>query len=106
MPQSERVLSLTVDSPVAVIRFAVIEDGTRAAEFERDPELYYQPSTRPGASLPHAWLGRRAPGPSVSTLDAAGKRRFMLFTGHGRFRLFFTYVQFSETDIAGSMLPN
>jgi 2,4-dichlorophenol 6-monooxygenase len=62
---------------------AVIEDGTPAAAFERDPELYYQPSTRPGASLPHAWLGRRARGPSVSTLDVAGKRRFVLFTGHG-----------------------
>ena len=25
--------------------------------FVRDPELYHQPTTRPGARLPHAWVG-------------------------------------------------
>jgi len=29
------------------------------------------------------WLGKRASGPRISTLDVAGKRRFTLFTGHG-----------------------
>ena len=62
---------------------AVIDDGTPVPIPQRDPELFYEPTTRPGASLPHAWLGTRAPGPRVSTLDVAGKRRFMLFTGHG-----------------------
>jgi 2,4-dichlorophenol 6-monooxygenase len=62
---------------------AVVEDGTPDPGFERDPELYYQPSTRPGSPLPHAWLGTRQPGPRISTLDVAGKQRFVLFTGHG-----------------------
>ena len=62
---------------------AVIDDGSPPSTFERDPDLYYQPSTRPGASLPHVWLGQRTAGPRVSTLDLAGKRRFCLFTGHG-----------------------
>jgi 2,4-dichlorophenol 6-monooxygenase len=62
---------------------AVIADGSPDPGFERDPELYYQPSTRPGSSLPHAWLGTRKPGPRVSTLDVAGKQRFTLLTGHG-----------------------
>ncbi len=61
---------------------AVISDGTEPAP-SRDPELYYQASTRPGSSLPHAWLGRRSAGPCVSTLDVAGKQRFTLLTGHG-----------------------
>ena len=26
-------------------------------EPDRDPELYYQPSTVPGSRLPHAWVG-------------------------------------------------
>lgn len=62
---------------------AVVPDGTRDPGYERDPELYYQSSTRPGASLPHAWLGSRKPGPRVSTLDVVGKQRFTVLTGHG-----------------------
>lgn len=62
---------------------AVVADGTPDPGFERDRELYYQPTTRPGASLPHAWLGTRKPGPRVSTQDVAGKQRFTLLTGHG-----------------------
>jgi 2,4-dichlorophenol 6-monooxygenase len=45
----------------------------------RDPELYYHPTTWPGARLPHVWLGRG--GHRVSTHDLAGKGRFALFTG-------------------------
>ncbi|MEX3898330.1 FAD-dependent oxidoreductase [Paraburkholderia sp. BR10954] len=62
---------------------AVIADGSPDPGYERDAELYYQPSTRPGSSLPHAWLGTRKPGARVSTLDVAGKQRFTLLTGHG-----------------------
>jgi 2,4-dichlorophenol 6-monooxygenase len=62
---------------------AVVPDGTPDPGYQRDPELYYQPSTRPGSPLPHAWLGTRHPGPEHSTLDLAGKRRFTLLTGHG-----------------------
>ena len=58
---------------------AVMPDGTPEPEFRRDRELYYHPTTWPGARLPHAWLSRG--GQQVSTLDLAGKGRFSLFTG-------------------------
>jgi 2,4-dichlorophenol 6-monooxygenase len=60
---------------------AVVPDGTPEPEFTRDPELYYHPTTWPGARLPHAWLERE--GAKVSTHDLAGKGRFTLFTGIG-----------------------
>ena len=62
---------------------AVVADGSPEPEPGRDPELYHHASTRPGSPLPHAWLCRRTPGPSASTLDVAGKGRFCLLTGHG-----------------------
>ena len=60
---------------------AVVPDpGAGPEEFARDPQLYLQATTRPGAKLPHAWLvdeqGRR-----VSTLDVTGKGMFSLVTG-------------------------
>ncbi|WP_306204544.1 FAD-dependent oxidoreductase [Actinoplanes sp. RD1] len=58
---------------------AVVSDGTPEPEFTRDPELFYHPTTWPGARLPHCWLGRD--GHKVSTLDVAGKGRFALLTG-------------------------
>jgi 2,4-dichlorophenol 6-monooxygenase len=60
---------------------AVVPDGTPMPEFVRDAELYAQPTTWPGAKLPHTWVtsnGRR-----VSTLDLAGKGAFSLWTGIG-----------------------
>ena len=60
---------------------AVVEDGTPEPAYTRDPELYYHPTTWPGARLPHCWVGRT--GARVSTLDLAGKGRFTLFTGIG-----------------------
>ncbi|MFD5329833.1 FAD-dependent monooxygenase, partial [Streptomyces sp. NPDC127092] len=35
---------------------AVVDDGTPFPDPVGDPELYYQPTTHPGARLPHAWL--------------------------------------------------
>ena len=60
---------------------AIGPDGTPDPGFERDPELYVQPSTRPGAKLPHAWItaGTR----NLSTLDLGGQGRFTLITGIG-----------------------
>ena len=58
---------------------AVVPDGTPEPAYVRDPELYYHPTTWPGARLPHVWLGRG--GHRVSTHDLAGKGRFALFTG-------------------------
>lgn len=48
--------------------------------WKRDPVLHVQPTTRPGAKLPHAWLVG-ADGRRVSTLDVVGKGRFSLVTG-------------------------
>jgi 2,4-dichlorophenol 6-monooxygenase len=60
---------------------AIVPDGTEDPGFSRDPELHFQPSTRPGAKLPHAWLsaGTR----NLSTLDLGGNGRFTLITGIG-----------------------
>ncbi len=60
---------------------AIVSDGTPEPPYERDPELYYHPTTWPGARLPHCWLEHQ--GRKVSTLDLAGKGRFTLFTGIG-----------------------
>ncbi|MBO9343004.1 MAG: FAD-dependent monooxygenase, partial [Roseiflexus sp.] len=53
---------------------AVVSDGTPEPSYERDPELYYHPTTWPGARLPHCWLEYQ--GRKISTLDLAGKGRF------------------------------
>jgi 2,4-dichlorophenol 6-monooxygenase len=60
---------------------AVVPDADAGEEvWKRDPQLYLQATTRPGAKLPHAWLvgsdGRR-----VSTLDLVGKGQCTLVTG-------------------------
>ncbi|GGC65576.1 2,4-dichlorophenol 6-monooxygenase [Siccirubricoccus deserti] len=60
---------------------AVASDASPEPEWRRDPELHYEPTTWPGARLPHAWLVQR--GCQVSTLDLAGKGRFALLTGIG-----------------------
>ena len=60
---------------------AIVPDGTPEPEWKRDHELYYQSSSRPGAHVPHVWLGednRR-----ISTLDLCGRGNFTLFTGIG-----------------------
>ena len=48
--------------------------------FELDPELHYQPTTWPGARVPHAWI-YDADGTKHSTLDLTGKGRFTILTG-------------------------
>ena len=58
---------------------AIVTDGTPEPGFARDPELYYHPTTWPGARLPHCWLG--ADGHKISTHDLVGKGRFALLTG-------------------------
>ncbi|MFC7344213.1 FAD-dependent oxidoreductase [Saccharopolyspora griseoalba] len=60
---------------------AVVDDGTPLPEPLRDPELYHQPTTHPGAPLPHAWIQRGAQ--QISTLDLAGGDRFALIVGSG-----------------------
>ncbi|MCU1482258.1 MAG: 2,4-dichlorophenol 6-monooxygenase [Subtercola sp.] len=56
------------------------EPGAADEQWPRDRELYAQPSSRPGAHLPHAWLVGPA-GTRVSTLDVVGHGDFVLLTG-------------------------
>jgi 2,4-dichlorophenol 6-monooxygenase len=49
--------------------------------WQRDHELYYQATTWPGAHLPHVWVEQH--GVRKSTLDLAGKGKFVLLTGIG-----------------------
>jgi len=58
---------------------AVVKDGTPEPAYTQDPELFYHPTTWPGARLPHVWLGKD--GYKVSTKDLGGQGRFSLFTG-------------------------
>lgn len=60
---------------------AVVPDGTPMPEYRRDAELYAQPTTWPGAKLPHTWVTRH--GAKVSTLDLGGRGAFTLYTGIG-----------------------
>jgi 2,4-dichlorophenol 6-monooxygenase len=60
---------------------AVVGDGTPFPSYTRDPDLYYHPTTHPGASLPHVWLVRDKK--KVSTIDLAGKDAFSVITGIG-----------------------
>ena len=60
---------------------AVVGDGTPFPAFERDADLYYQPTTHPGAPLPHVWLERGTE--QVSTLDLCAYDRFTLLLGVG-----------------------
>ncbi|MGY1839561.1 MULTISPECIES: FAD-dependent oxidoreductase [unclassified Modestobacter] len=60
---------------------AVVPDGTPMPEYRRDPVLYAQATTWPGAKLPHTWVTRA--GHRVSTLDLVGSGRFSVVTGIG-----------------------
>ena len=59
---------------------AVVSDDSPAEVWEKDRELYHQPSTRPGAKLPHVWL-IGADHHRISTLDLVGGGEFTLLTG-------------------------
>ena len=62
---------------------AIVADQQMEPAFDLDAELHYQPTTWPGARLPHAWVFDRDTGAEVSTLDLCGKGSFSLLTGIG-----------------------
>jgi 2,4-dichlorophenol 6-monooxygenase len=62
---------------------AVVTDGQVEPAFQLDAELHYQPTTWPGARLPHVWVFEHATGRKLSTLDLCGRGRFTLLTGIG-----------------------
>ncbi len=73
--------ALGVESNQRCVSEAVIPDPDDAPEqWRRDPTLYAQPTTRPGAKIPHAWLVG-PDGHRISTLDLVGKGAFTLLTG-------------------------
>jgi 2,4-dichlorophenol 6-monooxygenase len=59
---------------------AVVTDGQMEPAFELDAELHYQPTTWPGARMPHAWVYDQDGG-KHSTLDLVGRGQFTLLTG-------------------------
>lgn len=59
---------------------AVLPDDSPAEVWAGDRELVHQPTTRPGAKLPHAWLVD-AQGERVSTLDVVGHGVLTVLTG-------------------------
>ncbi len=56
---------------------AVVGDGSELT-YDRDPQLYIQPTSHPGARIPHALVGDATR--TVSTLDLVGQERFTLVT--------------------------
>ena len=108
---------------------AVIQEaGEPPEQWARDPQLYVQPTTRPGAKIPHHWLVG-ADGRRVSTLDVVGKGKFSLVTGisgsawveaaaklnlpylrtvvigaPGALDLYYTWYKHSEIDEGGALL--
>lgn len=60
---------------------AIVADGTAEPVPPRDAQLYYDPTTWPGAHLPHVWLERD--GKQLSSLDLVAGTRFALLTGIG-----------------------
>ena len=62
---------------------AVETDGQIEPAFDLDAELHYQPTTWPGARLPHVWVFDHDSGDQHSTLDIVGKGKFTLLTGIG-----------------------
>jgi 2,4-dichlorophenol 6-monooxygenase len=59
----------------------ITEEPTPPPQPERDPVLYYTPTTRPGARVPHARLERD--GQPLSSLDLVDPQGFTLLTGVG-----------------------
>ena len=60
---------------------AVVMGDGDSHDFAEDRELVYQPSSVPGARLPHVWLVRDRQ--NYSSLDLCGHGHFTLLTGIG-----------------------
>ncbi len=60
---------------------AVVDDGTPFPAYRRDPVMYYEPTTHPGAYLPHAWIEVKTC--RMSTLNILEHGHFGLIVGIG-----------------------
>jgi len=74
-------LGVEMGQPFRYDSRAVVDDGSPWPVVTRDAELHYQPTTHPGALLPHAWMehDRQA----LSSHDLVGRGRFSLLVGIG-----------------------
>lgn len=79
--QNYRSNAVGVDLGQKYVSSAVINETPPFLEPDRDPDLFYRPTTRPGGFLPHAWIERDRE--QVSTIDIVGKGRFGLIIGVG-----------------------
>ena len=61
------------------VSHAIVQDGTPISTERADSDLYYRPSTDPGAHLPHVWIERDCR--RISTLDLVANYGFTLITG-------------------------
>ena len=61
---------------------SVLTEGDKEPAFKKDKELFYQPTTYPGARIPHAWVYDKK-GVKHSILDLCGKGNFSIITGIG-----------------------
>ena len=61
---------------------SVLTEGDKEPEFKKDKELFYEPTTYPGARIPHAWVYDKT-GVKHSILDLCGKGNFSIITGIG-----------------------
>jgi 2,4-dichlorophenol 6-monooxygenase len=62
---------------------AVVTDEQVEPAFQLDAELHYQPTTWPGARLPHVWVFDQNGSRKTSTLDLCGHGHFTILTGIG-----------------------
>ena len=60
---------------------AIVTSHGDERRLDQDPELVYQPSSCPGARLPHVWIEKNSH--PLSTLDVVGHGWFTLLTGIG-----------------------
>lgn len=60
---------------------ALVDDGTPMPPHPRDEQLFYTPTSHPGAYLPHVWIDHR--GSLISTLDLVPPDSWALITGIG-----------------------
>ena len=59
----------------------MVGDGSEPPKYRRDPELYYESTSFPGARLPHGWVARN--GARVSTWRHYAGAATTLLTGLG-----------------------
>lgn len=60
-------------------RSGVIASSEPFPEYQRDPELFFQPDAVPGSHIPHVWVQRA--GADISTLDVCDYAKFTLIVG-------------------------